>query len=172
MRRLLAYLIALFAVMACVSNLESEFSGGMDPSLEGKPVTFTFSVPDVRVAPTTKGVDGNDGLITGDPYLDPDKLYLIVCGGTQSIKYIRKAEIVVDEHGDPVVEEVPVSQVTDYPLADGVTSVKMYSFKVQLELSDFGRTIHILGNVDENQLITGSYAYNSLPGLLSFDNRR
>ena len=141
MRRLLAYLIALFAVVACVPDLESDFSGGMDPSLEGKPVTFTFSVPDVRVAPTTKGVDGSDGLITGDPYLDPDKLYVVVCGGTQSIKYIRKAEIVEDEHGNPVVEEVSVGEISDYPLTDGVTSVTMYSFKVQLELTDSHRTV-------------------------------
>ena len=172
MRRLLANLIALFAVMACVSNLESEFSGAMDPSLEGKPVTFTFSVPDVRVAPATKGVEGSDGLITGDPYLDPDKLYLIVCGGTQSIKYIRKAEIVVDENGDPVVEEVPVSQVDDYPLTDGVTSVSMYTFKVQLELTDSRRTVYFLGNIDENQLVTGSYAYQILPVLQSYEGKQ
>ena len=172
MRRVIAYLVALFAVMACVSNLESEISGSMDPSLEGKPVTFTFSVPDVRVAPTTKGVEGSDGLIAGDPYLDPDKLYLIVCGGTQSIKYIRKAEIIVDDHGDPVVEEVPVSQVADYPLTDGVTSVSMYTFKVQLELTDSRRTVYFLGNIDENQLVTGSYAYQILPALQSFEGKQ
>lgn len=172
MRRLLAYMIALFAVMACVPNLESEIPGEWDPSLEGKPVTFTFSVPDVRVAPTTKGVEGSEGLITGDPYLDPDKLYLIVCGGTQSIKYIRKAEIVVDEHGVPVVEEVPVGEVADYPLTDGVTSVTMYSFKVQLELTDSHRTVYFLGNIDENQLVTGSYAYQILPTLQSYEGKQ
>ena len=172
MRRLLAYLIALLAVMACASNLESEFSGGMDPSLEGKPVTFTFSVPDVRVAPSTKGVDGSDGQITDEPYLDPDKLYIIVCGGTQSIKYIRKAEIVVDENGDPIVEEIPVSQVEDYPLTDGVASVKMYSFKAQLELTDSRRTVYFLGNIDENQLVTGSYAYQILPALQSYEGKQ
>ena len=172
MRRLLAYLIALLAVMACASNLESEFSGGMDPSLEGKPVTFTFSVPDVCVAPSTKGVDGSDGQITDEPYLDPDKLYIIVCGGTQSIKYIRKAEIVVDENGDPIVEEIPVSQVEDYPLTDGVASVKMYSFKVQLELTDSRRTVYFLGNIDENQLVTGSYAYQILPALQSYEGKQ
>ena len=173
MRKLLSYLIALFAVMACTSNLESEISGEWDPSLEGKPVTFTFSVPDVRVAPTTKGVDGSDGFITeDDPYLDPDKFYIVVCGGTQSIKYIRKAEMVLDEHGNPVVQNVPVSQVTDYPLTAGVTSVNMYKFKVQLELTDSYRTVYFLGNIDENQLVTGSYAYQILPALQSYENKQ
>ena len=64
MRRLLAYLIAMFAFMACASQLENDFPGGMDPSLEGKPVTITFSVPDVRLSSLTKGVDGEDGGIS------------------------------------------------------------------------------------------------------------
>ena len=164
MRRLLAYLITLFAIMACASHLENENSGGMDPSLEGKPVTFTFSVPDVRVAPSTKGVDGSDGLIAGDPYLDPDKLYLVVCGGTQSIKYIRKAEFV----GESIV---PASEIEDYPL-EGDGSVTMYKFRVQLELTDSHRTVYFLGNIDENQLITGSYAYQILPSLQSYEGRQ
>jgi len=173
MRRLLAYLIALFAFMACASRLENDFSGGMDPSLEGKPVTITFSVPDVRLAPSTKGVEDGDGGINGDPYLDPDKLYLLVCGGTQSIKYIRKAEVVVDEVTHlPVTETVPVSQVKDYPLTDGVKNVTMYKFKVQLELTDSRRTIHLLGNIDENQLITGSYVYQVLPTLMSYEGKQ
>ena len=29
-----------------------------------------------------------------------------------------------------------------------------------------------MGNVDENQLITGSYSYQSLPGILSFENKQ
>lgn len=173
MRRLLAYLIALFAFMACASQLENDFSGGMDPSLEGKPVTITFSVPDVRLAPPTKGVEDGDGGINGNPYLDPDKLYLLVCGDTQSIKYIRKAEVVVDEVTHlPVTENVPVSQVKDYPLTDVVKSVTMYKFKVQLELTDSRRTIHILGNIDENQLITGSYVYQLLPTLMSYEGKQ
>ena len=172
MRRLLAYLIAMFAFMACASQLENDFPGGMDPSLEGKPVTITFSVPDVRLSSLTKGVDGEDGGINDAPYLDPDKLYLLVCGGTQSIKYIRKAEIVKDEEGNPVIETVPVDEVKDYPLADGVSSVTMYKFKVQLELTDSRRTVHILGNIDENQLITGSYVYQLLPTLMSYEGRQ
>ncbi len=174
MRRLLAYLIAMFAFMACASQLENDFPGGMDPSLEGKPVTITFSVPDVRLSSLTKGVDGEDGGINDAPYLDPDKLYLLVCGGTQSIKYIRKAEVELDPITHlPVTEEVPVSDIADYPLTDGVIkSVTMYKFKVQLELTDSRRTIHILGNIDENQLITGSYVYQLLPTLMSYEGRQ
>lgn len=172
MRRLISYLMALLAFVACSARLEDDFSGGMDPSLEGKPVTITFSVPDVRLSSLTKGVDGEDGGINDAPYLDPDKLYLLVCGSTQSIKYIRKAEVVLDENGDPDVEEISASEVSDYPLTDGASSVTMYKFKVQLELTDSRRTVHILGNIDENQLITGSYVYQLLPTLMSYEGRQ
>lgn len=172
MRRLISYLMALLAFVACSARLEDDFSGGMDPSLEGRPVTFTFSVPDVRLAPSTKGVEDGDGGINDGAYLDPDKLYLLVCGSTQSIKYIRKAEVVLDENGNPDVEEIPVSEVSDYPLTDGATSVTMYKFKVQLELTDSRRTVHILGNIDEQQLITGSYVYQLLPTLMSYEGKQ
>lgn len=172
MRKWISYLIALLAFAACAPQLENDISGGMDPSLEGKPVTITFSVPDVRIIPSTKGVEDGDGDINSEPYLDPDKLYLLVCGGTQSIKYIRKAEIVKDEEGNPVIETVPVDEVKDYPLADGVSSVTMYKFKVQLELTDSRRTLHILGNIDEHKLITGSYVYQLLPTLMSYEGKQ
>lgn len=174
MKRFLAYLIALFAVCACASHLEKDFSGGMDPSLEGAPVTVTFSVPATRLVSMTKGVEGDEGAITAAPYLDPDKLYLVVCGTSQSIKYIRKAEMNCDSNGDPITTEVPVASVPDYPLTEGSTKVKVtvYSFKVQLELSDTKRTIHFLGNIDENQLITGSYSYQVLPTLVSYPGKQ
>lgn len=165
MRKLMAYLMVLLAVSACRMGWEDDFSGGMDPSLEGKPVTFTFSVPDVRVAFSTKGVDGDDGPLNGDPYLDPEKLYLIVCGGNQSIKYIRKAEIVGSD-------QVPVTSIVDYPLKEGVSEVTMYKFRVQLELTDSPRTVHFLGNIDENRLNTGSAAYEILPSLMSYEGKQ
>lgn len=173
MRRLLAYLIAMFAFMACASQLENDFSGGMDPSLEGKPVTITFSVPDVRDVSLTKGLEDGDGSINGTAYLDPDKLYLVVCGGSQSIKYIRKAEVLRDEDGRIITEEVFLKDVVDYPFEkkEG-EKVTMYKFKVQLELTDSRRTVHFLGNIDENQLVTGSYSYQILPTLLSFEAKQ
>lgn len=164
MRRLIAYLTALILAVSCISELER---GGMtvDGSLEGAPVMITFSVPDIPVLPATKTLATGDGDITGTPYLDPDMMYLVVCGGSQSIKYIRKAKL---------VETIPNFTVPEdkYPNSEGDRNVTLYKFRVQLELSDFGRTIHIMGNVDENQLITGSYAYNSLPNMLSFDNKQ
>ena len=118
MRRLFAYFSALLVLCACTSALEKEWSR-MDASLEGKPVTITFSVPNVKLASPTKTFEDGHGLITDDPYLDPDKFYLIVCGSTQSIKYIRKAEVVVDDvTGEPVTTVVPVSSIPDYPLTD------------------------------------------------------
>ncbi|MBQ1649256.1 MAG: hypothetical protein II047_12495 [Bacteroidales bacterium] len=168
MRRLLAYLTVLLAALACKSAWENDFSDGMDPRLEGKPVTVTFSVPDVRIAPATKSLEDGDGDITGAPYLDPDKLYLVICGHSQSIKYIRKAEMVVDGDGNPVTTPVPVTDIPDYPLDDGETTVNMYTFTVQLELSDGDRTIHFLGNVDEDKLMSGSYSYQLLPTLMSY----
>ena len=142
MRRILSYLMLLFAVLSCARTLEVETPGGMDPSLEGKPVTVTFSVPDISIAPSTKSLEDGDGLITGEPYLDPDKLYVVVCGGNQSIKYIRKAEIVSEE-------EVAAADVPDYPLEDKTGTVHMYHFKVQLELTDSRRSVYFLGNIDD-----------------------
>lgn len=164
MRRILAYLTALILAVSCIAELEQGGSVA-GTSLEGAPVTITFTVPDVPVLPATKSLSGSDGDITGTPYLDPDMMYLVVCGGSQSIKYIRKATLVdtIQDH------EIPEDK---FPLPEGDRHTTLYRFKVQLELSDFGRTIHILGNVDENQLISGSYSYQSLPNMLSYDNKQ
>ena len=47
MKRVLAYLTGLLAILSsCTSSFEEkEAVYGMDPSLEGKPVTVTFSIP-------------------------------------------------------------------------------------------------------------------------------
>ena len=162
MRRLIAYLTALILAVSCMPELEQ---GGTNGSLEGAPVTITFSVPDVSLAPATKGwLDDKTGDITEEPYLDPDMMYVIVCGGSQSIKYIRKAKL-KNSREDTVPEDL-------YPFPEGDRTVTLYDFEVQLELTDQPRTIHFLGNVDENQLISGSYAYDNLPSLLSFDNKQ
>ena len=164
MRKLIVYFIALLMTVSCMAELEQGGSA-VDGSLEGAPVTITFSVPDIPVLPATKSLENGDGDITGTPYLDPDKIYLVVCGSSQSIKYIRKATL---------LESIPDYEIPQeyYPLSGGDRHTTLYRFKVQLELSDFGRTIHILGNVDENQLITGSYSYQNLPGLLSYNNKQ
>ena len=165
MRRLIAYLTALFLAVSCMAELEQGGSVTTE-SLEGAPVMITFTVPDIPLLPATKSLDTGDGDITDTPYLDPDKLYVVVCGGSQSIKYIRKAKL----KGEPIQNyEIHPDK---YPLSEGDRHVTLYKFEVELELSDFDRTIHILGNVDENQLITGSYAYNSLPNMLSYDNKQ
>jgi hypothetical protein len=164
MRRLIAYLTALIMAVSCMAELEQGGTAAVG-SLEGAPVMITFTVPDIPVLPASKTLANGDGDITDTPYLDPEMMYLVVCGGSQSIKYIRKAKLV----GTELDYEIPQQ---DYPLTEGDRHTTLYKFKVQLELSDFGRTIHILGNVDENQLITGSYSYNSLPNMLSYDNKQ
>ena len=95
MRKWIVYLLtALFLAVSCVSEFEQEGSA-VDDSLEGAPVTITFSVPDISVLPATKSsLEEGDGNITDTPFLDPEKMYLVVCGGSQSIKYIRKAKLV------------------------------------------------------------------------------
>lgn len=162
MRKLTAYITALIMAVSCMVEPEQ---GAVDSSLEGAPVTITFTVPDVPVLHASKSLETGDGNITDTPYLDPDKMYLVVCGGSQSIKYIRRAKL-IDTLTD---QEVPEDK---YPISEGSRTVTLYKFEVQLELYDFGRTIHFLGNVDENQLITGSYSYNSLPNMLSYDNKQ
>ena len=69
MRKLLAYLTAIILAFSCTAELEQ---GGVaaGESLEGAPVTITFSVPDVQVLHATKSLSGGDGDITGTPYLD------------------------------------------------------------------------------------------------------
>lgn len=173
MRRFLGYIMLLLTVSACTSLQVEEPEVGMDPSLEGKAVTVSFSVPDVRLAPMTKSLEDGDGFITGTPYLDPDKFYVVVCGHSQSIKYIRKAELVLDETtGAPLITTI----TPDYPFTgEGQASpdpVDVYTFKIQLELSDSDRSIHFLGNVDENQLTTGSYSYQVLPSLISYEKKQ
>ena len=170
MRRFLYILIAFLAAVACAHDIENDIPSGMDPALEGKPVTITFSVPDVCIKANTKS---GEGLISGSNYLDADRLYLVVCGHSQSIKYIRKAEMVMDEQtGLPLTTEVPAENIPDYPLAEVSGNVSVYSFTVQLELSDSDRTVHFLGNIDENQLNTGSYSYQLLPTLISAEGQQ
>lgn len=165
MRRLIAFLLtALFLALSCVAELEQD-GRTVDASLEGAPVTITFSVPDIQVLPATKSLESGDGNITDTPYLDPDKMYLVVCGSSQSIKYIRKATLVSTQDNVEIPQE-------HFPLSEGDRVTTLYTFSVQLELSDQPRTIHILGNVDENQLISGTYSYQSLPNMLSYANKQ
>ena len=177
MKRLLFYIIALFAVSACAFDIDKPAASGTDgASLEGKPVTITFSVPDIRIVPSTKGVDsGDEGNIKDNPYLDPDKFFVVVCGSNQSIKYVRKAELQLDPNThQPITTVVSIAQISDYPIPErlrdpAITTVTLYTFTVQLELSDKPRTVHFLGNIDESQLITGSYAYQILPYMMSYE---
>lgn len=164
MRKLIAYMVSVILAVSCVAELEQGGTAVNGP-LEGAPVTITFSVPDVPIAPATKVLSGSAGDITEEPYLDPDMMYVIVCGGSQSIKYIRKAKLIKTEEDTTIPEEY-------YPFPEGDRKVTLYTFQVQLELSDQPRTIHFLGNVDENQLISGSYAYDNLPSLLSYNNKQ
>ena len=171
MKKLIPYFLALFALMACTA--EPQERTGMDPSLEGKPVTVTFSLPNVQLATlSTKSsiLDEGVGDITKEPFLDPDRLYLVVCGTNHSIKYIRRAKYVKED-------SLATADILDYyPISDPDAAlpkkVNMYTFQAQLELSDSKRTVHFLGNVDENQLITGSYAYQVLPNLLSYTGKQ
>ena len=164
MRKWITYLVSVILSVSCVAELEQ---GGttVNGSLEGAPVTITFSVPDIPVAPATKVLSGSAGNITEEPYLDPDMMYVIVCGGSQSIKYIRKATLIQTDQDITVPED-------KYPFSEGDRKVTLYTFRVQLEISDQPRTIHFLGNVDENQLISGSYSYQNLPNMLSYDNKQ
>lgn len=163
MRKLIAYLVSALLAVSCLTELEP---GGtaVNGSPEGGPVNITFSVPDIPLAPGTKALSDGDGDITGDPYLDPEMMYVVVCGSSQSIKYIRKAKF-VETRTATVPEDL-------YPFPDGDREVTLYQFQVQLELSDQPRTIHILGNVDENQLISGSYSYDNLPNMLSYTHKQ
>ena len=165
MRRLFFFLLAACLLTACMPDVEQRTP--LEESLEGSPVLVSFSVPEVHGAVSTKS-SGDEGKIGEEPYLDPDKFYLVVCGHSQSIKYIRKARLVSTETDYPV-SEIDRLGTQPYPLAPeaSVDKVTLYHFQAQLELSDSDRTIHFLGNIDENQLTTGSHAHEVLPSLLS-----
>ena len=158
MKRVLFYLAAVCLLMSCVPEIgvQPQQEVHLAPELEGKPVLVHFSVPDIPVLLPTKAT----GDIGESTYLDPDKFFLVVCGSSQSIKYIRKAEY--DPSQD---EEVFIKD----PLTGVVSSKKttLHHFTVLLELSDARRTIHFLGNVDESQFVTGSSAAEVLPTLRS-----
>ena len=176
-KRFLQFLLAIIALAACTARAEQEepCAPGLDPALIGQPVTITFSVPNVLLTPSVKGIeDSGVGLMTGAAYLDPEKLYVVVCGHSQSIKYIRKAEPVRDSQDQPVTELVDIGSLPDYPLTDtpAGTKVTLHKFTVQLELDDSDRSVHFLGNIDERQLTTGSYAHQVLPQMLSFDGKQ
>ena len=65
MRKLLAYLSAILLAASCTTELERGRTV-VDASLEGAPVTITFSVPDVQVLPATRSLETGDGNITDD----------------------------------------------------------------------------------------------------------
>ena len=166
MKRLLYYLFVLFVVSACMLDVDK----GADATLEGslpndRPVCVTFSLPDVRITPPTKAT----GDITDEPYLDPERLYVLVCGSSQSIKYIRKAERVgTAEVRADAIPDFPPSILDGYrKVGQGDTTVTVHTFKVLLEVEDQIRTIHFLGNIDGSQLASGDYAYQLLPSLVS-----
>ena len=166
MKRWILYLTWLCLAFACTFDLRTPEDPD-DGAAKGF-VTVSFSVPDVQLAPPTKSLEDGQGSITDPPYLDPEKLFLVVCGGSQSIKYVRKAKYIG-------TEQKAVSEIPDYPLTveEGDDSkVTLYKFQVQLEISDTERTIHFLGNIDENQLITGAYSYSVLPFLMSFEGKQ
>ena len=67
MRRLIAYLAAVILTVSCTAELVQR-DRVVESSLEGAPVTITFSVPDIPVLPATKSLSDGDGDITGTPY--------------------------------------------------------------------------------------------------------
>lgn len=165
MKRYFFYLMALCLLSACFPELsETPDLPWLDAELEGKPVLVEFSVPDICVATPTKA----DGDIGGEPYLDTSRFYLVACGHSQSIKYIRRVHF----NKNKPFEMVDVSDIPNYPLEDQTGQVKVYHFIAELELSDSDRTIHFLANINENDLKTGAYAYDVLPTLTSEEGKQ
>ena len=177
-KRLLFCLFVLFVISSCMFDEDRDVDSALeDPSLEGKPVVVTFSLPAVRIASSTKGLDDGDGDIGSEAFLDPERLYVLVCGNSQSIKYIRKAILLNSE-------PVRVSTIPDFPpyiLQEYGTmgpsyasnkTVMVYTFSVLLEVEDQIRTIHFLGNIDGDELISGEYSYRLLPALVSKEGKQ
>lgn len=169
-KRLLYYLFALFVVSACMLDVDK----GADATLEGslpkdRPVCVSFSLPGVQITPHTKA--SSEGDITSEAFLDPEHLYVLVCGSSQSIKYIRRAELVdAKQVWVDTIPDFPPNVLVGYKKEEetqGKEFVTVYTFRVLLEVEDQIRTIHFLGNIDGSQLASGDYAYQLLPSLVS-----
>lgn len=174
MKRLLYYLCVLFIIASCMFDENKGVDKALDDSSPEGKVLVTFSVPGVQIAPSTKGLDTGDGDIESEAYLDPDRLYVVVCGNSQNIKYIRKATLLGQKDAwVDTIPDFPPYLLQEYQDSGQTnTTVTVYTFSVLLEVEDQIRTIHFLGNIDVGQLASGEYAYRLLPSLVSLEGKQ
>lgn len=121
----------LLTLVACIRE-EAQQERAPQTSVEGKKVRVEFSIAGGEITPSTKGLD-NGG--------DISAMYVAVFGSSGYLKEYVEATLVSDagtttyytenddEEGDPIPH-----------------TVKLYTFKVDLTITDSPRKLHFLGN--------------------------
>lgn len=158
MRRWLLLILFTILSFSCSREENPERDRAARPFPEGEKVEVSFSIP--VDMPVTRALDGVDDLQT---------LYLAVFGGSGYLKeYVPATSVpdgtytyttivtdaqdnpILDEHGDPVVEE---------------HTVPKFKFTAQLTMAESRRTVHFLGNGPE--FLSFGWDSDVLPVLLT-----
>ncbi len=114
------------ALLALVSCIREEAPRERAPqSVEGKKVKVEFSIAGAAADPSTKGLD-NGG--------DISRMYVAVFGSSGFLKEYAEATL-LDDNGE-----------FTYSTESGEHTVKLYTFSVDLTITDSPRKVHFLGN--------------------------
>ncbi len=114
------------ALLALVSCIREEAPRERAPqSVEGKKVKVEFSIAGGSAEPSTKGLD-NGG--------DISRMYVAVFGSSGFLKEYAQAKL-LDDTGEYT-----------YTTDSGEHTVKLYTFSVDLTITDSPRKVHFLGN--------------------------
>ena len=132
MRRLFLSVLCLLAALSCVREIEPPQTA-RQPFPEGEPVTVTFSVPGVNTTPATRA----ESYLPLGEEIDLQSLHLAVFGSSGYLK-----------------EYVPAT-LKEQTETDGVV---IFTYTARLTLSESKRTIHFIGNGDDQMLFDDAKA--------------
>lgn len=114
---------ALLALVSCIREEAPQVRAPQ--SVEGKKVKVEFSIAGAAADPSTKGLD-NGG--------DIARMYVAVFGSSGFLKEYAEATL-LDDNGE-----------FTYSTESGEHTVKLYTFSVDLTITDSPRKVHFLGN--------------------------
>ena len=114
---------ALLALVSCIREEAPQVRAPQ--SVEGKKVKVEFSIAGAAADPSTKGLD-NGG--------DIARMYVAVFGSSGFLKEYAEATL-LDDAGE-----------FTYSTESGEHTVKLYTFSVDLTITDSPRKVHFLGN--------------------------
>ena len=115
--------VVLLALVSCIREEAPQVRAPQ--SVEGKKVKVEFSIAGAAADPSTKGLD-NGG--------DISRMYVAVFGSSGFLKEYAEATL-LDDDGE-----------FTYSTESGAHTVKLYTFSVNLTITDSPRKVHFLGN--------------------------